>query len=165
MKRLIVFRHGKSSWDNDRLSDYDRPLNERGFAQVPMMADILLTYHVVPELIKVSSAKRTCQTVEGIMKATNWNPETVEYSEDLYHASSGELTNAMYGVNNDVQNLMFVGHNPGLTQLINLYSNAQLDNLPTSGFCILEFSDINDWKEIKYGMTGTLTCFEYPNKY
>lgn len=165
MKKLIVFRHGKSSWDNDRLSDFDRPLNERGFEQVPMMANVLLTYEMVPDLIKVSSAKRTRQTVEGIIKTTNWNQEKVEFDEDLYHASVGDLTKAIHSTDNKVKTLMFVGHNPGLTQLINFYSDAQLDNLPTSAFCIIEFSDINDWKEIDYGITGTLTCFEYPKKY
>jgi phosphohistidine phosphatase len=165
MKTLIVFRHGKSSWDNDRLSDYDRPLNDRGIEQVPMMAEVLLTYHIVPELIKVSTAKRTRQTTEGIMKTTNWNPEIVEFSQDLYHASSDELTNVIQNSDNKINTLMFVGHNPGLTQLINLYSNTRLDNLPTSGFCIIEFAGINQWKDVKYGLTGTLTCFEYPKKY
>ena len=30
MKRLILTRHAKSSWDDPLMNDHDRPLNERG---------------------------------------------------------------------------------------------------------------------------------------
>ena len=31
MKILTVLRHAKSSWDDSRLDDFDRPLNDRGW--------------------------------------------------------------------------------------------------------------------------------------
>ncbi len=33
MKKLIIIRHSKSSWDDPNLSDFDRPLNNRGNIQ------------------------------------------------------------------------------------------------------------------------------------
>ena len=32
MKRLILTRHAKSSWDDPAMPDHDRPLNDRGRA-------------------------------------------------------------------------------------------------------------------------------------
>ncbi|MBO6762104.1 MAG: histidine phosphatase family protein, partial [Roseivirga sp.] len=38
MKRLLIVRHAKSSWDFPHLSDFERPLNNRGKRDVPDMA-------------------------------------------------------------------------------------------------------------------------------
>jgi len=38
MKTLLLIRHAKSSWDQPGLSDFDRPLNERGKKDAPVMA-------------------------------------------------------------------------------------------------------------------------------
>ena len=37
-KVLYLIRHAKSSWDADVPSDFDRPLNERGKKDAPVMA-------------------------------------------------------------------------------------------------------------------------------
>jgi phosphohistidine phosphatase len=41
MKKLYLIRHSKSSWDNPNLSDYDRPLNDRGKKDRYKVADYL----------------------------------------------------------------------------------------------------------------------------
>lgn len=41
MKTLILLRHAKSSWDFPDLSDHDRPLNNRGKKDAPLMAEVL----------------------------------------------------------------------------------------------------------------------------
>ena len=38
MKTLLLVRHAKSSWASDDLPDFDRPLNERGKRDAPVMA-------------------------------------------------------------------------------------------------------------------------------
>ena len=38
MKTLILVRHAKSSWDNVGMDDSERPLNERGKEDAPVMA-------------------------------------------------------------------------------------------------------------------------------
>ena len=41
MKTLILVRHAKSSWNDQAQRDIDRPLNERGRHDAPLMADNL----------------------------------------------------------------------------------------------------------------------------
>ena len=41
-------RHAKSSWDNADLSDFDRPLNERGIRNAPFMGKFMLEKGLEP---------------------------------------------------------------------------------------------------------------------
>ena len=47
MKKLIIIRHSKSSWDDPNLSDFDRPLNNRGNRNAEMMSLKLSRYQKV----------------------------------------------------------------------------------------------------------------------
>ena len=58
MKTLILVRHAKSSWDSPGLSDFDRPLNERGKADAPEMAGRLKEKKINVDLFVSSPAKR-----------------------------------------------------------------------------------------------------------
>lgn len=57
MKTLLLLRHAKSSWANDRLSDFDRPLNDRGRGDAPRMGRLLSRLDMVPDLIISSDRK------------------------------------------------------------------------------------------------------------
>ena len=37
MKRLLLIRHAKSSWEDSTLADLERPLNARGLRAAPQM--------------------------------------------------------------------------------------------------------------------------------
>jgi len=148
-KTLVIFRHGKSSWNDPLLSDFDRTLNTRGREQTPVMGK-LLSKLVVPEKIFVSSAKRTTETAELILASSGFNPNIVTYKRDLYHADTRILCNTISTIPEPVNCAMFVGHNPGLTDLINVLSNYILDNLPTASFGIIEWKN-HTWKEIAFG--------------
>ena len=44
---------------------------------------------------------------------------------------------------------MIIGHNPGLTYLVNYFSNINLYNLPTTGIVIFDIL-IEGWKDISF---------------
>ena len=52
MKYLLLIRHAKSSWDSPTLKDHDRPLNERGNKEAPMMAQRLLDQKILIDSFK-----------------------------------------------------------------------------------------------------------------
>ncbi len=58
MKTLILIRHGKSSWDDPTLPDFDRPLNERGKKDAPKMAKRLADKKINIDAFISSPAKR-----------------------------------------------------------------------------------------------------------
>ena len=80
--RLIVMRHAKSSWSNAGLDDHDRPLNKRGRKDAPRIALELQNRDWIPDRIRVSSSKRTMETLE-LMEAISRN-STIDVEPSLY---------------------------------------------------------------------------------
>ena len=62
-------RHAKSSLDYPDLTDHDRPLSEIGQYDAPRMGQILANRGWLPQLVLVSSSRRTIETLEGMSAA------------------------------------------------------------------------------------------------
>ena len=71
MRQLLLLRHAKSSWDDPRLSDHARPLNARGRRAAMGMGLAMRELGLAPDIVLVSSARRTLQTLEAISDAFN----------------------------------------------------------------------------------------------
>ena len=56
MKQLVLMRHAKSSWDDERLDDHDRPLAPRGHRDAPRMGKRLARRKLAPDLLLTSMA-------------------------------------------------------------------------------------------------------------
>jgi phosphohistidine phosphatase len=41
MKTLLLARHAKSDWNSSAANDFERPLNQRGLQDAPLMASYL----------------------------------------------------------------------------------------------------------------------------
>ena len=63
MRRLILLRHAKSSWDYADLADVDRPLSERGRTAARAMGSYLRAHPIRPDLVLCSPAARTRETL------------------------------------------------------------------------------------------------------
>ena len=50
MKKIILMRHAKSDWANSELTDYQRPLNNRGKRNGPIMGKQILKKGIIPEV-------------------------------------------------------------------------------------------------------------------
>lgn len=158
MKTLILLRHAKSSWDFPELPDHDRPLNKRGKKDAPLMAEVLKKKNIKIEVVISSTSKRTIETAKVF--ANTLGLKTIE-EHKLYLASELDITRIVNEIDDSYNSVMFVGHNPGMTNLINLVSNTRIDNLPTTGMVGLSVKD--NWKNF-----GSEKCevlfFEYPKK-
>jgi phosphohistidine phosphatase len=66
---LYVLRHAKSSWDEPTLRDHDRPLSDRGYQSVKLMAKYVAEHRIEPDLVICSSATRAQQTLHGIYES------------------------------------------------------------------------------------------------
>ncbi|MDO5665653.1 MAG: histidine phosphatase family protein [Bacteroidia bacterium] len=146
MKKLLIMRHGKSSWDNKYLDDYDRPLNERGIKNSSEMGRFLLQKFGKPELILSSSAKRTMTTASLAAISLDYPQDKIKLDEELYLAGVSDITKSIAKISDNINTCILVGHNPGLTDLVN-YFGVKLDNLPTASVVCLDFDTLT-WKEI-----------------
>ncbi|MBP0492440.1 SixA phosphatase family protein [Pararoseomonas indoligenes] len=115
MRQLLLLRHAKSAWDDPALSDHARPLNARGRRAAAAMAGAMRSLGLRPELVLVSSSRRTLQTLEGL--GTLDGPPRVEPTDDLYLAPWTRLLDALREVPEEVRSVMLIAHNPGLHDL------------------------------------------------
>ncbi len=116
MRQLLLLRHAKSSWDDPKLPDHARPLNPRGRRAAEAVRDILVGLGAAPELVLVSSARRTLQTLAALEP---WPvPPRVEPLDALYLASATDMLAVLRESGGDAGCIMLVGHNPGLHELV-----------------------------------------------
>lgn len=116
MKRLMLMRHAKSSWDQPGQPDFDRPLNPRGERSARLMGTYLCQQGREPDLILCSSARRTRETVAGLLEQFARAPEVI-YSDALYLAEPDAILDEISNVADTVRRALVVGHNPGLQEL------------------------------------------------
>jgi phosphohistidine phosphatase len=118
VRTLYLLRHGKSSWDDPSLDDFERPLNGRGRRAARSMAKHLAGAAVTPDLVLCSAAKRTRETLERLGKPLSESQVLVE--RGLYAATHQRLLDRLRRVPEDARSVMVIGHNPGLERLARL---------------------------------------------
>lgn len=160
MKRIILVRHAKSSWKESGLRDFDRPLNSRGKKNAPMMGNRLLDAEVVPHVIVSSPAKRAITTARLIAKEIGFNKLDIVLRPEIYEADVKTLLAVIHSFEAVWEDVMLVGHNPGLTDLTEVLTGKIFDNLVTCAVCALDFTT-NNWSEIGT-LTGDIYYYDYP---
>ena len=96
MRQLILLRHAKSSWDDPGLPDHARPLNARGRRAAAVMAAVMRDLGLGPDLVLVSSARRTLQTLEALAPLPD--SPIVEPMDDLYLATWQRMLDTLRGL-------------------------------------------------------------------
>jgi len=162
MKSLTILRHAKSSWSHDNLVDHDRPLNARGKRDAPVMAARLARKGIRPSLILSSSAKRAWSTAKHVAKELSYPAEFLQRERDLYHAGVSGLLEVLTKQDLGFNNILLVGHNPGLTDFANYLVPDLTDNIPTCGYVSVSI-DIDDWN-IKDANSVELITYDYPKR-
>ncbi|MDM7923769.1 MAG: histidine phosphatase family protein [Pyrinomonadaceae bacterium] len=145
MKKLLILRHAKSSWDNPELSDFDRPLNKRGKTAAPFMGSLIAERGQLPDAIVSSPAKRAAETATLVREHGNV-PADIKFDERIYEASPQALRQVVSETADDVESLMVVGHNPGMEGFL-LFLTGRLRPMPTAALAIVELN-IDSWSEI-----------------
>lgn len=160
MKSLFLIRHAKSSWAESHLTDFERPLNQRGIESIQTMGKLMVKKNVTIGHLFASSSARTHATALGLMSVMGINSPKVSFHEELYHASYRTLLKFTCSISNQLDNVALVGHNPGMTDYVNYLTDGYIDNIPTCGIIKINFKTDN-WKEVSGG-TGELEFFDFP---
>ena len=163
MRTLTLIRHAKSSWKDNTLSDFDRPLNKRGEKAAPMMGRLLHDMGVSFELIVSSPAVRAISTAHLIARQLDYPDDAVLEYPQLYEANTDRLLEVVHQLPDKKLHVALVGHNPGLTDFCNYLCDEGIDNLPTCAVASVRF-DTDTWQAV-YRDTGRLIRYEYPRKH
>jgi len=151
MKRTItLIRHAKSDWGHPELSDFDRPLNGRGESDAPRMGSELKSRRIGFDLVLASPANRALTTARAICHEIGYAEDAIEKEINLYLASASEIIAVLRKVNDTVERVAVVCHNPGLTTLANVLGGMKIDNMPTCSVAIFE-CELESWRDLEAG--------------
>ncbi len=132
MLTLYLLRHAKSSWDNESKLDFERPLANRGRKAAALIGELIQEKGIDFDLVLVSTAVRTRETIELIKERAKFRGE-IRYDERIYEATVSQLLEIISQIDNDRQNLLLVGHNPGIEELLALLTGEQ-QSMTTANF-------------------------------
>ena len=147
-KTLLLMRHAKSSWDNASLSDFDRPLAERGRRDAPRMARGLVALDSAPDLIVSSPAARARETIEAVVREGQLTAP-LEFNAGIYDASSSELMRIVRRLPNEYRRVLMVGHNPGFEDLLARLTGER-GRMPPASLACIEFH-VDRWDDVEDG--------------
>jgi phosphohistidine phosphatase len=158
MRILYLLRHAKSSWKDESLSDFDRPLNERGRQAAARMGLFLAEKKVTVSALIVSPAVRTRQTIEILRRNAQLGAQP-QFDRRIYEASLATLVQVVSEIDDEKQSAMLVGHNPGMEEMLALLTR-ETRHMPSAALARITF-DCASWKEVGRG-TGKLDWFVTP---
>ncbi len=125
------------------------------------MGERMVARKVRPSLIISSSAVRARRTAKLVAEALKYPDNSVQIEKKLYLATADKILELIRRQEDNFCDLLLIGHNPGLTDLVNrLLPALGMDNLPTSGIVAMDFKT-KQWSEIT-AIAAELVFYDYP---
>ncbi|MEU6380610.1 histidine phosphatase family protein [Streptomyces sp. NPDC046909] len=159
-RRIVLFRHAKADWP--QVTDHERPLADRGRKDAAEAGRRLADTGIPFDLALCSTATRTRETWKLAVQEFAHRPKTV-YEERVYEASPGELIAVLNETPDDAQNVVLIGHNPGVQGLADILAGAAEGDVrermsrrgfPAAAFAVLSFT--GSWKALEPGVATLL---------
>ena len=141
MKEIFVLRHAKSSWDNVNLSDHDRPLADRGIKDAAKLCVFIKNNGHNLDKVLCSTAKRAKETFDLIADGFNFEIDKTTYTDKLYFGDITDIIKDLRELDESLNNILIVGHNPSLHHLVELLTNEQIDRFTTCNLAIISQDD------------------------
>lgn len=151
MKKIILVRHGKSSWEED-LPDDERPLKKRAYKDADLVINAFSGFKDDELTIWSSHAVRALTTANLFKDHLNIPDSKFEVRNDLYTFNASQLLKVIESCNDEVNTLMVFGHNPAMTSVVNKLGDQEFYNIPTTGLCLIQL-ETDSWKHLKKGKT------------
>ena len=160
MKSIIIFRHGKSDWNATYDRDHDRPLSKRGFKAAIKMGKYLAKINQIPNQVISSSSTRTKNTAKLAIKHGNWDSK-YSIESKIYGGSSETLLELVHLLDNEINSICLVGHEPTCSSFISLCT-FHSQRFTTASMAKINFKS-NTWNKIEFG-DGTLDWIKSPKE-
>jgi phosphohistidine phosphatase len=160
LKSLILVRHAKSDWADPSLKDFDRPLNERGKRDAPVMAHRLLDKKIKIDAFISSPAKRAKRTAELFAAQYKMDKKDIIFFDELYLADPETFFNVIAQTADDHSTIAVFSHNEGITQFANQLSDVRVDDMPTCSLFAVKMK-LKKWKDFREA-EKEFWFFDYP---
>jgi phosphohistidine phosphatase len=167
MKKLLLMRHAKSSWEDPALTDHDRPLTPRGRKGAALIAKYLRGKGLEPSIVLCTSATRARETLEQLRPSLS-DSTIIKIEPRLYSASSKELMTRIRRLSQASPSVLVIGHNPAMQELVltlipkDRKSDAVREKFPTAALAVLDVP-IDEWRLLKPG-EASVASFVTPKR-
>lgn len=145
LKHLVIMRHGEADYPLGGL-DHDRPLLQAG-SRAAAAAGRWLARQYTPEMIMVSPALRTRQTVTWVCSELGEKAPTPQLVDELYNAPATTMIAAINHAPETARTLLVVAHMPAVLDTVLHLAARDSDmeammevsgGFPTAGVAVLE---------------------------
>lgn len=85
------------------------------------------------------------------------------YLKELYLTSPERLKEMLMMQEKQFESILVVGHNPQVTELVNMLTEEHISKIPTVGVVAINF-DIEEWSELEEAQ-GEIDFFIYPKQF
>ncbi|MDW8235131.1 MAG: histidine phosphatase family protein [Bacteroidia bacterium] len=120
-------RHGKSDWSEGGVSDFNRPLSERGIRDVLQQGQQLLREGHRPDYILSSPAIRAWHTAHLLAQVCSLPHEAVKGIMDFYRERDDAILEALRSLPSEIQAVALIGHNPLWSYLASRWKGETLE--------------------------------------
>jgi phosphohistidine phosphatase len=157
---LLLLRHAKSDWDAAAASDFERPLSKRGRKDARRMGRWMREEDLAPDCVIASPARRARETALRVCRELAIPGRNIRFNHQLYEADVAALLAVLAGCPQTCSNVMLVGHNPGLADLLAWLwgENVALPEdgklMPTATLARLRMP--RDWTRLERGCARTV---------
>lgn len=118
MHQLFLLRHAKAEATTGSLLDHERALTAKGREDAGKIGRAMRRAGLAPEVVLVSTATRTKQTLEELQNASVWDEwPNIDELPQLYMATLPQILNTIRDLPETVRSALIIGHNPGLHEL------------------------------------------------
>lgn len=160
MKTVILVRHAKSSWQTGAQTDFERPLNDRGHRDAPVMALRLKEKIPVINAFVSSPAKRALTTATYFIETWQLTQHDIIQQPRLYHATPAIFQEVIAQLDDALDTVAIFSHNPGITEFAAEFAGVRIDNMPTCAMMAVEIHT-NSWSAARTAEKKFL-FFDYP---
>lgn len=161
MKQLYLLRHAHAVSTGLSLSDFDRPLDERGQEEGVAIADYLHRKGITFDFVMCSAALRAQETLEPLRPIIGTN--AIEISENFYNISEDKILDHLKQLSDEVGNVLYIGHNPGIAfsvlKFAKVIPSFLLEGVSPGTLVGLQFS-FDKWMDLEWGSAELIEVFQ-----
>jgi len=148
MKTVYIVRHAKAVPAHGDVPDADRLLTDTGVARTCKIAEYMTESKPVIDQIIASPAERAYATALIIADKLGIKANKVVSHEKLFTGDESDVLDLIEGLDDSINSVMVVGHNPVITMVANRFASPKLESLPTTGVVSVHL-DTDKWVDLK----------------
>ena len=154
VNRVYLLRHAHSGMANPGQGDFDRTLDDRGYAEAEIVADKAADKGYCPQVILCSTAVRCRQTSDAIRRSLPGEPE-ITFIDEMYNASEQTYLD-LISSQSESQSVMLIGHNPTIADLLESlvgeddFHSHLPSGFPTAGLAVLSCDASDEASPLKW---------------